>query len=105
MVHGDDFTFSGERGELEYMKEKMKGWYDIKDRGIMGSGEDEIKEVCILGRSVRWNKWGIEYEADQGHRNKLMKVEGLDENSNSVAGPTARMDEEMKRWDEEDLDE
>ena len=27
----------------------MGEWYDIKDRGMMGSGTDEIKEVVILG--------------------------------------------------------
>lgn len=35
------------------MMKKMMEWYDIKDRGTMGSGEMEIKEVTILGRQVR----------------------------------------------------
>ena len=52
----------------------------------MGSGEMETKEMTILGRRVRWTKDGIEYEADGGHRTKLMKAEGLEENSNTVVG-------------------
>jgi hypothetical protein len=48
VVHGDDFTMSGEKKQLEKVREKMKEWYDIKDRGIMGSGNGEIKEVTIL---------------------------------------------------------
>ena len=47
VVHGDDFTFSGTRKELENMRRRMGEWYDIKDRGLMGSGKDEIKEVVI----------------------------------------------------------
>ena len=39
MVHGDDFTFSGPREEWERIRKKMKECYEIKDRGIMGSGE------------------------------------------------------------------
>ena len=56
VVHGDDFTFSGPRKELERIRRKMKEWYEIKDRGIMGSGNDEIKEVTILGRLLRWTE-------------------------------------------------
>ena len=49
----------------------MEEWYDIKDRGIMGSAENEIKEVTILGRTLRWEKDGLEYEADGAHRKKI----------------------------------
>ena len=64
-VHGDDFTMSGERKELVKTREKMKNWYDIKNRGIIGSEAGEIKEVVCLGRKVRWKAEGIEYEADE----------------------------------------
>ena len=49
VVHGDDFTFSGTKGELEKVRGKMDEWYDIKNLGTMGSGAGEIKEVTILG--------------------------------------------------------
>ena len=76
VVHGDDFTFVGTRGELEKVRELMGEWYDIKDWGIMGSGDDELKEAGILGRTVRWTDDGIEYEGDGGHRKALMEEEG-----------------------------
>ena len=53
VVHGDDFSFCGSRRELEKVRTQMAEWWDIKDRGIMGSEEDEIKEVVILGRRLR----------------------------------------------------
>jgi hypothetical protein len=90
VVHGDDFTFSGTKVELDRMRRKMEEWYDIKDRGTMRSGEGEIKEVTILGRTVRWTDEGIEYEADGEHRAKLMKAEGLEEDSKVAVGPAVK---------------
>ena len=99
VVHGNDFTFSGTKGELENVRGKMEEWYDIKNRGTMVSGAGEIKEVTILGRTVRWTEKGIEYEADGEHRRKLMAAEGLEEDSNIVVGPAVRMDDEREKMD------
>ena len=90
MVHGDDFTFAGIREELEKVKRMMQEWYDIKMRGIMGSGEDEVKEVEILGRRVRWTAEGIEYEGDGSHREALLSEEGLSGESKTVVSPVER---------------
>ena len=60
VVHGDDFTYSGTKKELEKSKEEMREWYVIKDRGTMGSGKNVINEVTILGRTVRWTAEGLE---------------------------------------------
>ena len=92
VVHGDDFTFSGTKAELDRMRRKMEEWYDIKDRGTMGGGEGEIKEVTIPERTMRWKEEGIEYEADAEHRAKLMKAEGLEEDSKVVVGPAMKDD-------------
>ncbi len=47
-MHGDDFTFSGTKVELDRMRRKIGEWYDIKDRGMMGSGKREIRQVTIF---------------------------------------------------------
>ena len=73
VVHGDDFTYSGTK-ELEKIKGKMREWYVIKDPGTMGIGKNEIKEVTILGRTVRWTAEGLEYEADVRHRRRIMEA-------------------------------
>jgi hypothetical protein len=100
VVHGDDFTVCGERRELEKFKEKMKGWYDIKDRGIMGSGNGETKEVTILGRTVRWTKEGVEYEADEKHRKELLKKLELEDGAKAAVSPMVK--EEARRVGDED---
>ena len=43
----------------------------------------KIKEVTILRRTLRWTKEGIEYEADEECRKKLME----EENENKTVGP------------------
>lgn len=51
---------------------------------------------------MRWTEEGIEYEADAEHRAKLMKAEGLEEDSKVAVGPAmkdgggAEASEEMK---------
>ena len=72
------------------MKRKMKEWYEIKDRGIMGSGDGEIKEVTILGRLLRWTEDGLEYEADPKHVRDLMEEEGLEDESKTVVSPAVK---------------
>ena len=59
VVHGDDFTFSGVKAELLKMRSTMEKWYDIKNRGMMGSDVDDIKKVTILGRTLRWTEDGL----------------------------------------------
>ena len=84
VVHGDTFVVSGCRDELEKVKGMMEGWYAIKDRGIMGGAANEIKEVTILGRTVRWTADRVEYEADGKHRLELLRRMGLDDDSKGV---------------------
>ena len=82
----------------------MREWYEIKDRGIMGSAVGEIKEVVILGRTVRWTAEGIEYEADAKHRKTLMKRAGLAEDSKAAAGPVVKIAEGKEDEEEKDLE-
>jgi len=98
VVHGDDFTFAGTKKELMRMHKKMEEWYDVKLRGVMGSAGDEVKEITILGRTVRWTTEGIEYEADGRHREELMKECGLKEDSKSLNCPPRA--EERSRMEE-----
>ena len=82
----------------------MREWYDIKDRGTMGSEKDEIKEVTILGRTVRWMAEGLEYEADAAHRRRIMEAEGLEEDSKAAPSPAVKEDNGKAELDEMDFD-
>jgi len=80
----------------------MEQWYDVKFRGIMGSGRQDIKEVVILGRKLRWTHEGLEYEADPRHRREIMKATGLQRGSKAVAG-AAIMSKEAEDGDVREL--
>ena len=82
VVHGDDFTNSeDEDEELEKIKGKMREWYEIKDRGTMGSDKDEIKEAA--------------------HR--IMEADGLEEDSKAAPSLAAKEDNGKAELDEMDL--
>ena len=42
-VHGDDFTFAGTESELRKIQAKMHERYDVKVRGILGSGKWDVQ--------------------------------------------------------------
>ena len=50
-MHGDDFTFAGTESELKRIQAKMHEWYDVKVRGVLGSGKRDVHEIEILGRT------------------------------------------------------
>ena len=87
VVHGDDFTFSGTQVELEKIRGLFKKWYDVKDRGIMGSGTRDIKEVVISGRTLKFTEMGLEYTADGKHRDAILEELGLESESKSLGCP------------------
>ena len=78
-AHGDDSTCCGVEEDLLRIKAEMETWFGIKMGGIMGDGENDVTEIVILGRIVRWAKEGIEYEADPKHRRIILQYLGLEE--------------------------
>ena len=79
VVHGDDFTFAGTESELKKIEAKMHEWYDVKVRGILGSGKHDVHEIEILGRNLTWTEEGLEYEGSDKHRRALLEGLGLNE--------------------------
>ena len=76
-VHGDDFVFTGYSKDLLWVADYLKGCFEIKVRAVLGEGANDDKDVTVLGRRVRWQTWGIEYEADPKHRRLLLEKFGL----------------------------
>ena len=63
-VHGDDFTMSGPKQHLDWMKAQMEKRYELNELARLGPAPGDDKVVKILNRIVRWTKSGLEYEAD-----------------------------------------
>ena len=86
VVDGDDFTFSGTQVELEKIRGLFKKWYDVKDRGIMGSGTGDVKEVVILGRTLKFTEMGFEFTADGKPESKSLGCPALGADKMDEAG-------------------
>ena len=109
VVHGDDFTLSGTQVELEKKRGLFKKWYDVKDRGIMGSGTRDIKEVVILGRTLKFTEVGqstprtASTGADGKHRDAILEELFLEQESKSLGCPALGADKMDEPEDEDEL--
>jgi len=79
VVHGDDFTFSGDDKALDVVEKKMQEAFLCKVEGRLGSATKDLKEARVLGRIIRWTKDGFKYEADPRHVEMLVRDLGVGE--------------------------
>ena len=104
VVHGDDFTFVGTESELKRIQAKMHEWYDVKGRGVLGSGKRDVHEIEILGRSLTWAEEGLENEGSDMHRRALLEGLGLNEESKAVNSAAVKPEEIGQEEDTDMLD-
>ena len=78
VVHGDDFVFTGFQEDLDFAFGIMKKEYDIKNRGTLGPGEGDVKEIDMLGRVLKYTEAGITWQADPRHRKLILEHLGFD---------------------------
>ena len=82
MVHGDDFVAVGSDESLKSTRRTLEEKYKIN---VQVLGPDEEQEIRVLNRTPRWTDEGIEYEADQGHSELIIKSMGVE---NASPAPT-----------------
>ena len=56
-----------------------------QSEGCSGSRRQDQKDEVLLGRFVRWRRWGIEWEADVKHRKLLLERFGLVGNAKALS--------------------
>ena len=101
-MHGDDFTSADTESELRKIEAKMHEWYDVKVRGILGSGKRDVHEIEILGRNLTWTEKGLEYEDSDKHRRALLEGLGLNEES-KVVNSAAMKPEGIRQEEDTDM--
>ena len=79
VCHGDDFVFVGLDEDLEFAKKMLAEHYEIKVRGVLGFGPNDVREINNLGRVIKLHEWGITSEGDPRHKDLIMKHFGLGE--------------------------
>ena len=55
-VHSDDFTFCGLQEDLDWIRDLMRSWFKVKITGVLGGDPEDLKEISLLGRIVRWGR-------------------------------------------------
>ena len=63
-VHGDDFTCSGARPQLQWLESELRANYELTVGARLRPGKDDGHEGLVINRAVRWTSQGLEYEAD-----------------------------------------
>ena len=100
LVHGDDFVFVADDDELTWCEQLLKAHYICKCV-LIGPDSPAVREARILGRIIRYEAWGIQYEQDPVHAEKLFRNLGL-EHAKPVATPwvseDTHADAEHPRW-------
>ena len=89
-VHGDDFTTTGAKNDLDWFEGMIQEHYECTVQPRLGPGDADAKEGTVLNRIIRWGKDGIEYEADPRQTEKLLAECGL-AGANTVATPGVRL--------------
>ena len=85
MVHGDDFTFTGKRADLLFIKSKMEESYELKMRAMLGGDFGDDREITILNRRIEWKDGCLHYEADTKHVSEILKYFDLNDESKTLA--------------------
>ena len=87
VIHGDDFTLSGQRHELDWFRKVMAKDFTIKIKARIGPGEGGEQATRNLNRIVEYDGNTLTYEADQRHAEVVVKGMGLSVESKSVVTP------------------
>ena len=86
-VHGDDFTLLGSDKELDWFRSAISKKFDVKFRGRLGPGSDDLKSIKVLNRIIEWTSAGITFEADQRHAEIIVESLGLGKESKPISTP------------------
>eukprot|EP00971_Amphidinium_carterae_P120491 2387627-Amphidinium_carterae.1 len=91
---------SGERSATKRVAECLQVGFLVKDRGVLGPGPEDQKEMKILNRTLRWceEPQRIEYEADCRHPPLLWEQLRLERTSRALGTPGTKVaiDEETE---------
>ena len=57
-MHGDDFTSTGGKRELDWLEQQLESKYELRKGGRMGQGPSDTKELTVLKRILRYTEAG-----------------------------------------------
>ena len=57
-VHGDDLALLGSDEDLDWFEKEIKAKFEVKVRGRLGPGANDLEFIRILNRIVEWSQDG-----------------------------------------------
>ena len=84
-VHGDDFVFEGLDEDLDYILKVLEANYELKNRGRLGSGAKDLKQIDLLGRIIKLEEDGITWQGDPRHQRLLEDYFGMDSTTKTLS--------------------
>ena len=84
VVHGDDFSFVGFDKDLDFIEQLLKDNYEVKIRGPLGPSSEDVQEIDILGRILKYEAWGCSWQADPRHRKMILEHFGFNHLTKAV---------------------
>ena len=85
VVHGDDFVFVGLDEDLDWVLSLLRSRYEVKNRGRLGTGPKDVREIDMLGRIIRVTDDGVSWEGDPRRQDLLEEYFGLDVSSKTLS--------------------
>ena len=86
IAHGHDFVFVGPGDELRWAQKQMEANFLVKVIGQLGGDKEDLSELRVLNRVLRWTSREILLEADPQHQDILV----WDKPGNAVFTPSIR---------------
>ena len=96
-VHGDDSVIIGQPAAPKWMRETMEKKYELTVE-TLGPDKDQVKEVRVFNRVLRWTSKGIEYEVDPRHVEIILQQLNIDQ-CKPVSTPGTKEEGELKSGD------
>ena len=73
VVHGDDFSALGTSASLTKFEAGIQHKFEVKLKGRLGTGPDDLKEMRVLNRIIRVTQSGLLYEPNPRHIEMLTR--------------------------------
>ena len=98
-VHGDDYVCLSDAEGLKHIDSLLKSKYTVKDMGIVGFEDSDVKSLLLLNRLFRVgvDQTGqyLDIEPDLRHAPLIINESGCNTNSNAVSTPREKLQDKL----------
>ena len=79
VVHRDDFVWGGRDEDLDWVRKVLEDNYELKNRGRLGFGPNDVRKIDMLGRVIELTHEWITWQGGPRHFDLLQEFFGMDD--------------------------